>query len=61
MSSKSALKNKLERLEEDHTTDEKRDSDLGSVIQMSERHQIENTDDPDIEDKINYLIQYHKE
>ena len=61
MSSKSKLKNKLERLEDKYTTEENKESDLGSVITLKEKDQIEDTDDPDIEDKINHLIEFHKD
>ena len=61
MSSKSKLKNKLERLEDKYTTEENKESDLGSVITLKEKDQIEDTDDPDIEDKINHMIEFHKD
>ena len=60
MSSKSKLKNKLERLEDKYMNEDEQDSNLGSVITFKEGHEPD-TDDPDLEDKINHMIEFHKD
>jgi len=58
---KSKLEEKLEKLEEKYTNEEERDSDLGSVITLKEKEQIDDSDDPDLEDKIKHMIDFHKD
>jgi len=60
---KSKIEEKLEKLEEKYTNEEERDSDLGSVISMTEDHELEDsdTDKSDLERKLDKMIEFHKD
>jgi len=60
---KSKLEEKLERLEDKYKNEEEKESDLGSVISMSEDHELEDSDSDksDLERKIEHMIDFHKD